>query len=123
MTRHLPHGCLAIFLLRAGLASVLLGITPLAIADSVTDWDANATAAASAAAIGQRELAIVDLAMFDAANSVERRYHPYLTQLQAPTPVSAEAAVASAAATALIGLHPEAAETFKKALADYLRGL
>jgi hypothetical protein len=73
--------------------------------------------------VGQREVAIVDLAMFDAVNSIERRYHPYLTQLEAPTSISAEAAVASAAATALIGLHPEAADSFKKTLSDYLRRL
>jgi hypothetical protein len=114
---------LAIILFQAWVAATLLGVASSVNADAVTDWDSTATAAASAAAVGQREVAIVDLAMFDAVNSIERRYRPYLTQLEAPTPISAEAAVASAAATALVGLHPEAAETFKKALADYLRRL
>jgi PAP2 superfamily len=111
---------LATQLLRAGLATWLCGAPYTANADAVTDWDTNATAVASPAAIGQRELAIVDLAMFDAANSIDRRYRPYLTQLESPTPVSAEAAVASAAATALIGLHPDLAASFKTALTDYL---
>jgi hypothetical protein len=51
-------------------------------ADTVTDWDTKATAAASAAALGEREVIIVDLAMFDAVNSFERGYQPYLEQLQ-----------------------------------------
>src|SRR5271154_4426557 len=66
-------------------------------ADTVTDWDTKATAAASAAALGEREVTIVDLAMFDAVNSVERRYQPYLEQLPAREPTSADAAAASAA--------------------------
>jgi len=78
---------------------------------------------ASPAAIGQRELAIVDIAMFDAVNSIERRYRPYLVQLQVVEPVSPEAAAASAAATALAALHPKSAEDLKAALAEYLTGL
>jgi hypothetical protein len=92
-------------------------------ADTVTDWDTQATAAASPAALGEREVAIVDLAMFDAVNSIERRYQPYLAQLPVTDPTSADAAAASAAATALAGLHPEAAATFKVALAEYLARL
>jgi hypothetical protein len=78
---------------------------------------------ASAAAIGQRELAIVDIAMFDAVNSIERRYRPYLVQLQVVEPISPEAAAASAAATALAALHPKSAGDLKAALAEYLTGL
>ncbi len=92
-------------------------------ADTVTDWDTKATAAASAAALGEREVAIVDLAMFDAVNSIERRYQPYLEQLPTTEPTSADAAAASAAATALAGLHPETAASFKAALAEYLAHL
>ena len=92
-------------------------------ADTITDWDTKATAAASAAALGEREVAIVDLAMFDAVNSIERRYQPYLEQLPTTEPTSADAAAASAAATALAGLHPETAASFKAALAEYLAHL
>ena len=92
-------------------------------ADTVTDWDTKATAAASAAALGEREVTIVDLAMFDAVNSIERRYQPYLEQLPTTEPTSADAAAASAAATALAELHPEAAASFKAALAEYLAHL
>ena len=92
-------------------------------ADTVTDWDTKATAAASAAALGEREVTIVDLAMFDAVNSIERRYQPYLEQLPITEPTSADAAAASAAATALAGLHPETAANFKAALVEYLAHL
>jgi hypothetical protein len=78
---------------------------------------------ASAAAIGQREVAIVDIAMFDAVNSIERRYRPYLVQLQVVQPISSEAAAASAAATTLAALHPKSADELKAALAEYLTGL
>jgi hypothetical protein len=92
-------------------------------ADTVTDWDTKATAAASAAALGEREVTIVDLAMFDAVNSIEQRYQPYLVRLPIMEPSSADAAAASAAATALAGLHPEAAASFKAELSEYLAHL
>ena len=86
-----------------GLLSIMT-YTASCRADTVTDWDTKATTAASAAALGEREVTIVDLAMFDAVNSIERRYQPYLVQLPATEPASADAAAASAAATALAGL-------------------
>jgi hypothetical protein len=105
-----------------GLAS-MMAYAGTCQADTVTDWDTKATAVASSAAIGEREVTIVDLAMFDAVNSIERRYQPYLAQLPASEPISADAAAASAAATALAGLHPEAATTFKAELTEYLSHL
>ena len=89
-------------------------------ANTVTDWDTKATTVASPAALGEREVAIVDLAMFEAINSIAPRYQPYLEQLPATEPTSAEAAAASAAATALTLLHPQAASDFKTALAESL---
>jgi hypothetical protein len=58
--------------------------------------------------------------MFDAVNSIERRYRPYLVQLTAPKTTSQEAAAAMAAGTVLLGLHPEKAGEMKAALATYL---
>jgi PAP2 superfamily len=92
-------------------------------ADVVTDWDAKASAVASPAAYGEREQAIVDLAMFDAVNSVARQYRAYLIREDGITGASAEAAAAAAAATALEMLHPEHAADFKSALDDYVKGL
>ena len=111
-----------LYAVACGLLSMLT-YTGSCRADTVTDWDTKATAAASAAALGEREVTIVDLAMFDAVNSIERRYQPYLEQLPTTEPTSADAAAASAAATALAGLHPETAASFKAALAEYLAHL
>jgi len=105
-----------------GLASIV-ACTGACRADTITDWDTKATAVASSAALGEREVTIVDLAMFDAVNSIERRYQPYLEQLPATGPTSADAAAASAAATALAEVHPEAAASFKTALVEYLAQL
>jgi hypothetical protein len=101
----------------------MMAYTGACRADTITDWDTKATAVASSAALGEREVTIVDLAMFDAVNSIERRYQPYLEQLPTTGPTSADAAAASAAATALAGVHPEAAASFKTALAEYLAQL
>ena len=105
---------------KALLAAALTCLAVPAVANVITDWDAKAVAVAAPAPLGQRELAMVHVAMFDAVNSIERRYRPYLVQLTAQKTTSQEAAAAAAAATVLIGLHPEAAEELKAALATYL---
>jgi PAP2 superfamily len=92
-------------------------------ADVITDWDAKASAVASPAALGERELAIVDIAMFDAVNSISPRYRPYLVKEDGFSDASAEAAAASAAACALENLHPQSAAEFKAALDEYVKGL
>jgi len=98
-----------------------IGWAAICNADVVTDWDAKTIAAASSPApVGEREAAIVNLAMFGAVNSIERRYRPYLVQLDAPQGADPEAAAASAAATALAALHPDAAARFKSELAEFL---
>ncbi|HEX8782491.1 MAG TPA: vanadium-dependent haloperoxidase [Steroidobacteraceae bacterium] len=92
-------------------------------ADVITDWDAKAAAVASAAALGEREVTIVDLAMFDAVNSLAQKYPAYRVREGGFAGASPEAAAASAAATALASLHPEKSADFKAALAEYLTGL
>jgi len=63
------------------LALTVIGGTVLPChADVITDWDAKASAVASPAALGERELAIVDIAMFDAVNSISPKYRPYLVK-------------------------------------------
>ena len=73
-----------------------------AMANVITDWDAKAVAVVAPAPVGQRELAMVHVAMFDAVNSIERRYRPYLVQLTAPKTTSQEAAAATAGAIAAL---------------------
>jgi hypothetical protein len=103
--------------------AALCGAVLPAQADVITDWDAKASAIASPAALGERELAIVDIAMFDAVNSISPRYRPYLVREEGFADASATAAAAGAAATALAKLHPEHAADFKSALDEYLNGL
>ena len=103
--------------------TVIGGAVPPSHADVITDWDAKASAAASPAALGERELAIVDIAMFDAVNLIYSKYRPYLVKEGGYSDASAEAAAASAAASALEKLHPQSAAEFKAALEDYLKGL
>jgi hypothetical protein len=104
------------------LAALGAGVSPLR-ADVITDWDAKASAVASPAALGEREATIVDLAMFDAVNSVVHRYPGYVTREDGFEHASAEAAAASAAATVLTKLHPEKAADFTAARDEYLKGL
>jgi hypothetical protein len=94
-----------------------------ALADVITDWDQKAidtVASRMPPPHAQRIIAIVHAAMFDAVNSIERRYQPYIVQLPVPATTSKEAAAASAAATVLAKLHPSAGEELKGALASYL---
>ncbi len=92
-------------------------------ADVITDWDTKASAVASPAALGERELAIVDIAMFDAVNSITPQYRAYIVRQNGFNDASAEAAAASAAASALELLHPQSAAEFKAALDDYVKTL
>jgi hypothetical protein len=103
--------------------TVLGGAAQPCLADVITDWDAKASAVAAPAALGERELAIVDLAMFDAVNSIARQYRAYLVREDGFSGASPEAAAASAAATALEKLHPQNAADFKLALDEYVKGL
>ncbi|HEX7156858.1 MAG TPA: vanadium-dependent haloperoxidase [Burkholderiaceae bacterium] len=95
----------------------MVGLAAPGSANVITDWDARAVAIATPGNMGEREMALVHLAMFDAANSIDRRYRPYLVQLPAPDGTSQEAAAAAAAASVLLALHPDKAADIKAALA------
>jgi len=105
---------------KALLAGTLTCLAMPAVANVITDWDTRAVALVAPAPVGQRELAMVHVAMFDAVNSIERHYRPYLVHLTAPKTTSQEASAATAAATVLVALRPEAAGEVKVALATYL---
>jgi hypothetical protein len=104
-------------------ALAVLARTDPAHANVITDWDVKAVAFASPGVVGQREVTLVHVAMFDAVNSIERRYRPYLVQLTVARTASLEAAAATAAATVLLGLQPSKASDLKAALADYLAAI
>ena len=85
-------------------------------ADVITDWnDKVVTAgvkASQAPFVHTRSAAIVHVAMFDAVNSIDRRYTPYRVQLPAAPGTSREAAAAAAAHFALVRLYPDQAKDF-----------
>jgi hypothetical protein len=58
--------------------------------------------------------------MFDAVNSIDRRYRPYLVQLPTDPATSKEAAAAAAAAKILATIDAKTSGEIKGALANYL---
>jgi hypothetical protein len=105
------------------LALVFTSLGAPSHANVITDWDARAVALAAPAAAGEREMAILHLAMFDAVNGIARRYRPYLVRTTAPDSLSEDAAAATAAATVLAALHPDKAADLKIALTSYLAAI
>ena len=82
-------------------AVALTGAAQSAFANVITDWNENAVTFVTprmAPGAGQRVVAIMQVAMFDAVNSIERRYRPYLVQLPVAPTTSKEAAATAAAA-------------------------
>jgi hypothetical protein len=100
------------------IAAVMIGAAPSAFADVITDWDEKAVAIVNAMPPynSQRIMGIVHVAMFDAVNSIEPRYRPYLVQLPVAPSTSKEAAAAAAAATVLASLDAKTASAVREAL-------
>ena len=115
----------------ANLRSVLVAVAliapaPAALADVITDWDEKGVAFVTPRMpppATERAMAMVNTAMFDAVNSIERRYRPYLAQLPAAPTTSKEAAAAAAAGTVLAALLPQAEGEVKAAMATYLASI
>ena len=70
-----------------------------------------------------RSYAIMHAAMFDAANSIDRTYTPYLADVPTSRNASVEAAAAQAAHDVLVGLYPTRASVFATELAISLEGI
>src|SRR5262245_52930489 len=122
-TAHTMSHCASGVILAAWLA---VGVPASASANVITDWDEKAIAVVfpiGPAAVSQqvytsqRMMGMVHVAMFDAVNSIERRYRPYLVQLSASPATSKEAAAAAAAATVLATVDQKTAGEMKVALA------
>ena len=96
------------------------------LANVIVDWDSKAVdviARSTPAPLSQREAALVNIAMFDAVNSIDRHYLPYLVELTADPNTSREAAAATAAAMMLTALHPEASGDIRAMLSNYLAAI
>ena len=96
------------------LVAALLGLAAPATAraDTVTDWNAHAsnalfTVAAQPPPVGVQHMAMVQGAVFDAVNTIDRRYQPYLySQLRVRPWASRDAAAATAAYRVLVSIVP-----------------
>jgi len=113
-------------------AWLAFGVPVSASANVITDWDEKAVAVVMPPGpvtvpqqvyTAQRLMGMVHVAMFDAVNSIERRYQPYLVQLPADPATSKEAAAAAAAATVLATTSEKSAGEMKVALAAYLQSI
>ena len=114
---------------RGWIVPALLLIAPVpALANVITDWDEKAVGimqpgTAFPPATALRTTAIIHLAMFEAVNSIERRYRPYRVQVAAAADTSKEAAAASAAGAVLMKLLPNAAPDIQAAMTSDLEKL
>jgi hypothetical protein len=89
-----------------------------ASANVITDWDEKAVALLQprfVPPVAYRAMAIIELAMFEAVNSIDQHYQPYRAVLPATRGTSQEAAAATAAATAMTKLVPDAATDIQAA--------
>jgi len=85
--------------------------TVVAHADTVTDWNAimQTTVASSNDFFQGRNAAIVEIAVFEAVNTIVGDYEPYLGTLTAPPGASPDAAAIVAAHDTLVALYPASA--------------
>jgi hypothetical protein len=113
-------------------ASLAIGAPEPTCANVITDWDDKAlvlvtpmtAVGATSPYMAQRMMAMVHAAMFDAVNSIERRYQSYLMQLPAdPAATSKEAAAAAAAAALLATINEKTAAEVKTVLTTYLASI
>ncbi|MEG5038487.1 MULTISPECIES: chemotaxis protein CheB [unclassified Microcoleus] len=90
----------------------------------VIEWNGvmlNAVRTASTAPpLASRNMAMVHAAIYDAVNSISKKYTPYLVEIDPPAGTSAEAATAAAAYGVLRLLYPAQAATFDEAYASSL---
>src|SRR5258708_7146296 len=96
-------------------------------ADEVTDWNVTMFQAAHVAGttpiVTTRVAAIVQAAVFDAVNGIERRYTPIHVTADAPRGASQRAAAIEAAYASLVLLYPNQKSTFDDKRAISLAGI
>ena len=93
----------------------------------IADW--HAVMESSVASTGRKNVvalpyfAYVDVAMYDAVNSIDERFQPFAVNVHAPGGASKDAAAASAAHDVLTHYFPAQAATFDAALANSLAAI
>jgi len=106
----------------AGLIVCGLIVAGPASADAVVDWNEIALEAVTAGrpgAIGSVDIALVQVAVHDAVQALDRRFEPYHVEIAAANGRRA-AAVAAAAHDVLVGIYPAQAATLDAAYFNYL---
>jgi hypothetical protein len=102
----------------------LIGTLQNAAADVISDWNEKAITYVLGRSMGppsaERTIAMMHGAMFDAVNSIDRKYRPYLIQISTKAGTSREAAAATAAGSILAAVDPPTATNVKSMLAVYL---
>ncbi len=108
--------------------TVGLAVSSVSLAQNViADW--HAVMESSVAAAGRKNVvalpyfAYVDVAMYDAVNSIDGRFRPFAVSVHAPRGASREAAAASAAHDVLVHYFPAQAATFEASLASSLAAI
>lgn len=90
----------------------------------VTGWNATLLEAVrtdnTAPPLASRNMAMVHAAIYDAVNSISKKYSPYRVNIDAPAGASAEAATAAAAHRVLVSVYPAQAVKFNEAYASSL---
>jgi len=106
---------------------ILLGCSGPAFSDVITDWNEKAVAFVTKHRMlppqAERVVASVHIAMFDAVNSIERRYRPYRLAVTIAKDTSKEVAAAAAAGAVLAGLQPNDKEELNAVVEAYLATL
>ncbi len=114
---------------RARMAAVVCGLLMSTIAlsanDPVLEWNAIMvrTVAGQNPFFQARFGAITQLAVFEAVNSIDKDFDPYLGAINAPRSASAEAAAIAAAHGVLKNYFPDSAMTLDAARATSLAGI
>jgi hypothetical protein len=99
-------------------AAVLAAPVASARADAVTDWNGYASTAIVVTGLQPPPVAVLSFAMvqgavYDAVNAIDRSHRPYLVQPRARRTDSTDAAAATAAFRVLVGLFPGQASTLQ----------
>ena len=102
----------------------ILGAASPAYADAVTDWNAITVDAVNVGRpgpgpIGVVDIALVQVAVHDAVQAIERRFEPYLVEIEGARG-RRSAAVAAAAHDVLVGMYPAQAATLDATYFTYL---
>ena len=96
------------------------------VLDTVVEWhrllQVTVAGTATPTVFFTRPYALTGIAVFDALNSIEQVYRPYVIEVRAPATASREAAVAQAAHDVLVALYPGQRATLDAALATSLSG-